>query len=593
MGKVSSGKISKKKRGKVMAERRWNNTEISKKKITNNFSAVTESDLNAVDVNSAEPDYNLIDSNIFKDLFSGLLCSECNEKHVTVDLRECHGFTTKIVVKCQACECVLSQTFSSKRVDSTDGKKSKTAFDINKRMVSTFSKFGRGHAAMELFSIGLGVNSVNSASYFSLQQLIQKENCVFVGKILAEARQRVREAHINENPDINPDNILNIAVSYDGTWAKRGFRSNYGVGCVIDILTGLIIDYEVLPKYCHACVISERQIGKESPEFYFWHEGHKTNCAKNYEGSSPGMEVEAASRLWKRSESIGFRYTTVLSDGDFKTFIHLQQMNVYGSDISITKEECVNHIAKRLGTGFRNLVKEWRGKNLTLGGKTQGSLKETTIVKLTNYYRAAIVQNAPDVDKMKSAVIATLYHCASTDEKPMHNKCPEGENSWCFSNRAVAKSEKLKSHKTEIHTPLNVTVIEKMIPLYKRLSSKEILERCTRGKTQNANESLHSVIWNICPKEVFVSSKKVAMAVAEAISLVNQGQHLTELAKKPKISPIACRISKRRDQRRIKQSARRSLETEIKRRRATRVSKIIREDAKKKEEGILYGAGEF
>ena len=501
------------------------------------------------------------------------------------------GFTTKIIVKCEACGCVISQTFSSKRVDSTNGKK--TAFDINKKMVSTFNKFGRGHAAMELFSIGLGMNSVSSASYFSLQNLIQKENYNFVVKILTEARQKVRETHIKENPDINPDSILNIAVSYDGTWAKRGFTSNYGVGCVIDIFTGLVIDYEVLSKYCHTCTITEKQLGKESPEFYIWKEGHKTKCAKNYDGSSPGMEVEAASRLWKRSKQIGFRYTTVLSDGDSKTFIHLQQMNVYGSEFSITKEECVNHIAKRLGTGLRNLVKEWRGKNITLGGKTQGNLKEATIVKLTNYYRAAIVQNAPDVDRMKNSVLATLYHCASTDEKPLHKRCPEGENSWCFFNRALAKSEKPKSHKTEIHTPLNAIVIEKMIPLYQRLSSKELLRRCTRAKTQNANESLHSVIWNICPKEIFVSSRKVDMAVAEAISLVNQGQYLTEMAKKSKISPIACRVSKLRDQRRIKQKTRRCLDAEIKRRQATRVSKIIREDAKKKEEGVLYGAGEF
>ena len=31
----------------------------------------------------------------------------------------------------------------------------------------------------------------------------------------------------------------------------------YGVAVVIDILTGYVIDYEVLSKYCHACAISK------------------------------------------------------------------------------------------------------------------------------------------------------------------------------------------------------------------------------------------------------------------------------------------------------------------------------------------------
>lgn len=100
------------------------------------------------------------------------------------------------------------------------------------------------------------------------------------------------------------------------------------------------------------------------------------------------MEVAAAEVLWKRSINIHkFRYVSVLSDGDCKTYSHLQKLAVYGPDISIAKEG-LNHIAKRL----KNIVTEWRVKGVTLGGRKPGNLKEETIVKLANYYRSAITK---------------------------------------------------------------------------------------------------------------------------------------------------------------------------------------------------------
>ena len=52
-------------------------------------------------------------------------------------------------------------------------------------------------------------------------------------------------------------------------------------------------------------------------------------------------------------------YTTILSDGDAETHQHLNENNVYGLDVSVNKEECINHCSMRLGTELRNKVKEW------------------------------------------------------------------------------------------------------------------------------------------------------------------------------------------------------------------------------------------
>ena len=50
-----------------------------------------------------------------------------------------------------------------------------------------------------------------------------------------------RQAYADVNPDVaellreDADAVINISVSFDGTWQKRGFTSHYGIGVCIDI----------------------------------------------------------------------------------------------------------------------------------------------------------------------------------------------------------------------------------------------------------------------------------------------------------------------------------------------------------------------
>jgi len=54
----------------------------------------------------------------------------------------------------------------------------------------------------------------------------------------------VRQAYADVDPDVaellreDPDAVIDISVSFDGTWQKRGFTSHYGIGVCIDLLTG-------------------------------------------------------------------------------------------------------------------------------------------------------------------------------------------------------------------------------------------------------------------------------------------------------------------------------------------------------------------
>ncbi|GFV36129.1 uncharacterized protein TNCV_2111461 [Trichonephila clavipes] len=90
-------------------------------------------------------------------------------------------------------------------------------------------------------------------------------------------------------------------------------------------------------------------------------------------------------------------------------------------------------------------------------------------------------------------------------------------------NLRLLMGKKPNNHKLNVETPINEKFLPKILPIYQRLASNELLERCIRCGTQNANESLHSMIWAKCPKEIFVNKRRVKRAVTEAVCEYNKG----------------------------------------------------------------------
>ena len=438
-----------------------------------------------------------------------------------------YGFCYSLSLQCTDCDAVASKTFSSQRAATPQPSK---PFIVNELIVLFFNQIGLGHSAMKKFASLFGWQGLHHTTYHGKEGKIISTIINNTADVLKESIAKVKESYLAIDPTVCTT-PLSLTVSFDGSWHKRGHTSMYGVATVIDICTGLVIDYVVLSKYCHACTIKESELGVDSTEFNTWYDNHKDDCAINYVGSSNAMEMEAACRLWSRSEVLGLRYTGFLSDGDSKAFKAVSDLNIY--EEPIVKEECVNHVHKRMGTALRHLNKSKR-----LGGKGQGRLTQDKTIKFQHYYRFAVMNNIGDSEAMRNAIWATLFHCASTDISPQHEKCPDHAESWCFFNKAVAKGELPPSHTDNIKTPLDWTVAKEMIPIYERLSDPNLLKRMIRGKTQNANESLHNVIWSRCPKTIFVGKHKLHGAVATAISSFNEGAiHMSQVLKKLAIEP--------------------------------------------------------
>lgn len=408
--------------------------------------------------------------------FSNIKCATCKNKSMTVRFVEKQGFAEKILVQCAVCEDVVLDQWTSDRIQTKDS--TRPPFTINRTVTEAFLSIGCGHAGIETFCMYMGMQSMTRQSFDSHVKSLVKDLKAFRDKVLEEAAKITREYYESADPSLKGQKTIDAYVSYDGSWQKRGFTSLYGLGAVIDVNTGLVLDYELLSKFCYACIMAEKNYGEGSDMYKTWYEEHFASgtCNTNYDGSSKKMETEAASRLWERSvEETGFRYSTVLSDGDCSSFSRLQEDDPYDG-IEIQKEECLNHVAKRLRTGLHEIVKKASVMKITLGGKGEGQLTGKVMEKLQHYYRLAIEKNRDSTKNMRNAIYATVYHCASTDSKPNHRLCPKGKNSWCFFNNAKANGTIPKSHK-DMSLKLNSKVVPHILPLYKRLSEDKLLER--------------------------------------------------------------------------------------------------------------------
>ena len=95
------------------------------------------------------------------------------------------------------------------------------------------------------------------------------------------------------------------------------------------------------------CTITAAELDHDSPEYNVWFEVHKSSgeCNANYQGAYISTEVQAAENIWSRSvRKNGMRYSTLLSDGDAKTWTRFNEVGPYGKSILIEKEECINHV---------------------------------------------------------------------------------------------------------------------------------------------------------------------------------------------------------------------------------------------------------
>eukprot|EP00795_Rhopilema_esculentum_P005697 gene5697-10946_t len=119
---------------------------------------------------------------------------------------------------------------------------------------------------------------------------------------------------------------------------------------------------------------------------------------------------------------------------DSKAFSAVRQLTPYGPDVKIEKEDCINHVSKRMGSALRNLVAESKAQKQPVSGK--GKITQEKMLKIQIYYGRAIKNHAGDIPLLKKRIVAILLHLSLTDDLPKHAHCPPGP--WYFWQRALA-----------------------------------------------------------------------------------------------------------------------------------------------------------
>ena len=116
----------------------------------------------------------------------------------------------------------------------------------------------------------------------------------------------------------------------------------------------------MLSTYRAECQLVGTKLAGEERQLYL--DAHGDVCDCNHTGSTGTMETEGAKIMWKRSVVVGsFRYTALLGDGDAAVVISMNAIESY-TGLTVEKEVCINHEAKRMYKGLEKLVKDVNAK---------------------------------------------------------------------------------------------------------------------------------------------------------------------------------------------------------------------------------------
>ncbi|XP_072163439.1 uncharacterized protein [Diadema setosum] len=529
----------------------------------------------------------------------------CPEAFLQIDEadQQRNGLCSTLVLRCSICK--MEHTFrTSPNVAGGAGQSAA----INRRSVLGAMEVGLGREALADLCAYMNLPApVNSKSFQDHLNHLHTTSSETADQQMAEAGQRVREMVVAENPELEEEEVLDVAVSYDGTWHKRGFVSNHGVGVVISMDSGEVLDREVLSKVCRECKLKEGW-DRDTEEYRNWWEGHKDNCLGGHKGSSGKMEVDAAVAIWGRSvDKHRLRYKYMVSDGDSKAFKAVEE--TYGEGHKVEKLDCVGHVGKRMfnhldkfrksdshSQEFRKLLnKRGAGRG---AGCLHGNADEGTVGRLSKLYRTTIrkaskgiIRNSEEkaraTQDLQRAVLAILYHSCKVDDEIRHQYCPNDD--WC-EYRKHGKMEDKDHH-------LDGRLLEPLLPVFQRLSDESLLSRCLPGYTQNQNEAFNQLIWKRCPKHVWRTAKVVHIAVNMAVMAFNSGaeigRHRLLQSLNLSMGAHALLSARRKDKARISNADNRAREANKKKREAIRQGNKEREEGYVEEEGVLYEAGGF
>ena len=407
-----------------------------------------------------------------------------------------------------------------------------------------------------------GLRAPSKPSYYNIQKANFADFTPILNEILEENRKFVWNHYLakGEKP---VDGKMNIAISSDGCYTKRSyistFSSKYCICFAIEADTGVVVAYTVQER----CSLDECTSSRDF---------EVTNCPHGkFHGSAKSLEAACVVRLYEESienKDFPFRYTLYVGDADANVFNQIKTRDppFYGT-IGILKEECQFHFRKRCKIALTGVFKglkqrtvkksvldnsdspidfskleasDWIVRNafpdkdklpdtLALRYASLIFLELRSIRRNNNYSADDTV-----LDRMSNAIKAIPRHYsdhvnASFEERKLKHlfcrpdfcdflKTPEEDRE----QYRPAKDGALYIEEYDETGPVT-KAMDIIFKKFDTLADRSIMQRCTRGLTQNNNESLHHRLFCYISKTKFFGFDHVRFAALLASIVHNVG----------------------------------------------------------------------
>ncbi|XP_066593220.1 uncharacterized protein [Prorops nasuta] len=513
-----------------------------------------------------------------------LWCKSCKERLFLdkIESSKGHGVAETFIIRCEKC-LLLNEVPTSKQHDVNGYRR----FDVNSKIALSALNGGMGISHVNKFLAGLNIPTMNPGTFKSYErevgpqiENVARESC----KEAAEIERTLTEHNLEDLKKLLPEEfhlpvvgnedkvvtsseinlterkeVVNVILSYDMSWPKRGNGRNYdslsGFGTFIGHLSGKVIDFGVRNKKCKKCSLGHNQ------------EDH--NCRLNFSGSAKAMEADVAATIVQSSESMksaNVKLGVFIGDEDASTLAAINRI----SSSEIIKWSDTNHVKACFSRALYRLAT--KHKELS-----RNSYQAVKYIKRNFSY--AVHQNKKNPDSLKLAFQNLPAHVFNK-----HDSC----GSWCKYVQDPSNYKHGLPKSLESQNLYNDLVA--LLQLYEKNTFK--IAPC--GSSQ-VNESVNNMIHIHAPKNRFYGgSESYDFRVAAGICDKNIGADWPDnVCKKLKLSPSS--ISKNYYNRRIawnKWKAEKCKSTEYKTRRLElRRTRNKERESKENNEGINYESG--
>ena len=205
----------------------------------------------------------ICDLNEIANLFAACACPVCGQTAVRLQSEESRkrGMAVHLKVTCSNCDTLIGTNYTSATMPAENN-----SFEVTRRTVTASVLCGFAARKLNKFCEYLNLPGLSSETFKAHCDALYQLTPKLKEHVVELAVQAVREAHKDMLPNcVGDGGIIDIAVSYDGTWHTRGHSSKLGVACVIDLLTGICIDYHVMSKYCQKCETTGKKMKELGP----------------------------------------------------------------------------------------------------------------------------------------------------------------------------------------------------------------------------------------------------------------------------------------------------------------------------------------